>query len=169
MELTARKRYRLLIFTVLTFRLLAGGLFIFSGFVKAVDLWGFIFKIDEYFAIVNFSAPRSVSLAFALIIAGFEFIGGVLLLSGSYRRWSVIVMTALMAGFDILTLYLWITDPIPDCGCFGDAWVLSNGATFFKNVILTAMLVFLLFYNKKVRYALFKPAVQWIAFAASFF
>ncbi|MDE6351815.1 MAG: hypothetical protein K2K88_01545, partial [Muribaculaceae bacterium] len=134
-----------------------------------VDLWGFIFKIDEYFAIVNFSAPRSVSLAFALIIAGFEFIGGVLLLSGSYRRWSVIVMTALMAGFDILTLYLWITDPIPDCGCFGDAWVLSNGATFFKNVILTAMLVFLLFYNKKVRYALFKPAVQWIAFAASFF
>ncbi|MDE5969662.1 MAG: DoxX family protein, partial [Muribaculaceae bacterium] len=169
MELTARKRYRLLIFTVLTFRLLAGGLFIFSGFVKAVDLWGFIFKIDEYFAIVNFSAPRSVSLAFALIIAGFEFIGGVLLLSGSYRRWSVIVMTALMAGFDILTLYLWITDPIPNCGCFGDAWVLSNGATFFKNVILTAMLVFLLFYNKKVRYALFKPAVQWIAFAASFF
>ncbi|MDE5844707.1 MAG: DoxX family protein [Muribaculaceae bacterium] len=167
MELSARKRYRLLIFTVLALRLLAGGLFIFSGFVKAVDLWGFIFKIDEYFAIANFVAPRSVSLAISLIVAGFEFVGGVLLLSGSYRRWSVILMTALMAGFDVLTLYLWITDPIPDCGCFGDAWVLSNGATFLKNVILTAMLVFLLFYNKKVRYALFKPAVQWIAIVAS--
>ena len=167
MELSARKRYRLIIFAVLAFRLLAGGLFIFSGFVKAVDLWGFIFKIDEYFAIVNFVAPRSVSLAISLIVAGFEFVGGVLLLSGSYRRWSVIMMTVLMAGFDVLTLYLWIADPIPDCGCFGDAWVLSNGATFFKNVVLTAMLVFLLFYNKKVRYALFKPAVQWIAIVAS--
>ena len=169
MELTARQRYKFLMFAVLAFRVLAGGLFIFSGFVKAIDLWGFVYKIEEYFALINFVAPRSVSLALSLIVAGFEFVGGVLLLSGSYRRWSVILMTALMAGFDILTLYLWIADPIPDCGCFGDAWVLSNGATFFKNVILTAMLVFLLFYNKKVRYALFKPAVQWIATVASVF
>lgn len=147
---------------VLASRVLTGGLFIFSGFVKAVDLWGFIFKIEEYFALVDFTAPRSVSLSLALIIASFEFVSGVLLLTGAYRRSIVVLMTLLMAGFDILTFYLWIADPIPDCGCFGDAWVLSNGATFFKNIVLTTMLVYLLINNKKIKLSLFKPAVQWI-------
>lgn len=159
---TEGQKRKMTVAAVLAARVLTGGLFIFSGFVKAVDLWGFIFKIEEYFALVDFTAPRSVSLSFALIIASFEFVSGVLLLTGAYRRSVVILMTLLMAVFDILTFYLWIADPIPDCGCFGDAWVLSNGATFFKNVVLTAMLLFLLANNKKVKLSLYKPAVQWI-------
>ena len=154
---------------VIAARLITGGLFIFSGFVKAVDLWGFIFKIEEYFALVDFTAPRSVSLSLALVLAGFEFVSGVLLVSGAYRRAVVILMLMLMAAFDCLTFYLWIADPIPDCGCFGDAWVLSNGATFFKNVILTGLLIFLLIKNTKIGFALFKPAVQWIPTVLSVF
>ena len=56
--------------TIWLLRLLIGGLFVMSGFVKMVDPWGFIFKIEEYLAVWHFTEPRTVVLMAVLMISG---------------------------------------------------------------------------------------------------
>lgn len=44
-------------------------------------------------------------------------------------------MTAVMT---LITLWIYVADPISDCGCFGDAVKLTNGETLAKNIVLLA-------------------------------
>lgn len=67
-------------------RLIVGGTFAFSGLVKAIDPWGFIFKIEEYLAVWHLTEPRSVVLMVAMLLSGYEFVLGSLLLMGCYKR-----------------------------------------------------------------------------------
>lgn len=152
---------------VWTFRILTGAVFIYSGFVKLIDLWGFIYKIEEYLSVWGFSVPRGVNLICALLLSTTEFVAGVMLLTGCYKRTSAWLLTLMMAVMLPLTAYIYIADPVSDCGCFGDAIILSNGATFLKNIVLTAMLLFLCRYNYRVKMHLFHPEVQWIPLVAS--
>lgn len=155
------------VWTVWTLRVLVGALFIYSGFVKLIDLWGFIYKIEEYLGVWGFSIPRSVNLVAALLLSTAELVSGVMLLTGCYKRSVAWFLTAMMAFMLPLTAYIYFADPVSDCGCFGDAFVISNGATFLKNIVLTAMLLFLSIYNGKVKQQLYFPDVQWIPLVAS--
>ncbi|MDE5797322.1 MAG: hypothetical protein K2H75_09425, partial [Muribaculaceae bacterium] len=76
------------------------------------------------------------------------------------------ILAVLMAFMLPLTAYIAIASPVPDCGCFGDALVLSNTATFIKNLILTAAIVYLLFYNNRVS-CLYPPLIQWVVIVVS--
>ena len=146
-------------------RLIVGGTFAFSGLVKAIDPWGFIFKIEEYLAVWHLTEPRSVVLMVAMLLSGYEFVLGSLLLMGCYKRtapWGLLISMALMLP---LSLWLWVADPIPDCGCFGDFLTISNAATFWKNVVLTAGLILLIRWSPRLREALFNPAIQWMVAA----
>ncbi len=148
--------------TIWLLRLLIGGLFVMSGFVKMVDPWGFIFKIEEYLAVWHFTEPRTVVLMAVLMISGYEFVMGALLAMGCYKRvapWGLLLMMGVMLP---LTLYIWIENPVSDCGCFGDFWILSNAATFWKNVAITAALVFLACRNNRLRQGFFEPSIQWM-------
>ncbi len=149
-------------------RLVVGATFIFSGFTKAIDPWGFIFKMEEYLGIWGMSQPRSLIVAAAILIPTVEFLGGVGVLTGCYRRLSLVVTSAFMAMFLPLTFYIWIKNPVSDCGCFGDAWVLSNGATFLKNVVVTALIALLWKWNMKVPTLYLRP-VQWLPMTCSTF
>lgn len=133
-----------------------------SGFVKMVDPWGFLFKIEEYLAVWDIWQPRTVVLIAVLLISGYEFVLGLLLALGCYKRVSVWGLTLMMAFMLPLTLYIWIENPVSDCGCFGDFWVLSNAAAFWKNVAISSGLGILLCLNRRVRRSFFKPAIQWI-------
>lgn len=119
-------------------RFLLAILFIFSGFVKAVDPLGTVYKIQDYLEAFGFLTSLSsiFVLVLAISLATLEFLIGVLLLFGVRRDMSVLLVLGFMILMTPLTLYLAIVNPISDCGCFGDAWVLTNWQTFGKNLLL---------------------------------
>lgn len=157
------------LYAVWILRIVVGCTFVFSGFSKLVDPWGFIFKIEDYLAAMGIDPIRSLSMIGSIGIASFELICGLCLATGCFKRLSVWLLTLSMVVMLPLTLWVWIADPIEDCGCFGDALRISNALTFWKNVLLTAALAYLCFYNKKVRSCVFRPQIQWLVFVASFF
>ncbi|MDE6418143.1 MAG: DoxX family protein, partial [Duncaniella sp.] len=146
---------------VWTLRILVGAVFVLSGFVKGVDPWGSVIKIGEYFTVWGIPVPGAVVTFCAFLLAGYEFVWGLLLMLGCYRRASVWLLTLQMAVMLPLTLYILIADPVEDCGCFGDFIILSNAATFSKNLLLTLALVYLIRFNTRVR-GLYIDEVQWI-------
>lgn len=147
-------------------RVIVGGVFIASGFAKAIDPWGSIYKIGEYLTVWDIAVPHSLMVTAAVGLSTVEFVCGAMLLLGCYRRSIVVLLALVMAGMLPLSLYIYIADPVADCGCFGDLWVISNAATFWKNVAISAAVIFLLIYNKRVRCAV-SPYVQWLPLALS--
>lgn len=143
-------------------RILLGGVFIASGLSKSIDLWGTVYKIEEYLRLWDFMQPRMIVVTGALLLCGGEFVLGCMLFLGCYRRSSVMLLTLLMAAMLPLTLWLWIADPVADCGCFGDMIVLSNAESFWKNVVITAGLICLWRSNKEVT-GVISPYGQWLA------
>lgn len=146
---------------VIAMRLIAGISFIISGWAKSIDIWGSVIKINEYLQAWGWEFPSSLVTVGAMLMAGTELVLGFLLMTGCYRRVAVWILTAMMAFFLPLTLYIWIENPVSDCGCFGDLIVLSNRDTFLKNILLTAALIILILWNKRVK-GLFIPYTQWI-------
>lgn len=121
-----------------TGRFLLAASFIFSGFVKAVDPLGFQYKIQDYLTAFGMDSrfPSFLSLLGGITLSAIEFFIGISLLFGTRRTLSSSLALILMIFMTPLTLYLAIFNPVSDCGCFGDAWILTNWETFGKNLIL---------------------------------
>lgn len=135
-------------------RIIVGALFIFSGFVKLVDPIGSQYKFQEYFSegVLNmeFLVPYALPFAILLIIA--EILLGVMILVGYKPKvtvWSLFFITLI---FLFLTWYSAYYNKVTDCGCFGDAIKLTPWETFYKNIILIALILLLV-----IKVAVIKP------------
>ncbi len=119
--------------------------FIFSGYVKAIDPLGTQYKLQDYAEAAGLAGcvPDYLTLGASVLLGGAEFCLGVLLLFAIRRRLVAKLLLLFMAVMTPLTLWLAIADPIKDCGCFGDAVVLTNWETFYKNLALLAATVVL--------------------------
>lgn len=154
-------------YIVWIFRIIVGATFIFSGASKSIDPWGFIYKIEEYLQVWGIEGvSRELMLCTALGLSIAEFTTGVLIAGGCLRRVAVWAAGAFMAVMLPLTAWIMIADPVADCGCFGDALVISNTATFLKNIVLAIMIAYLLKHNRQAP-CLFLPLSQWMIAAAS--
>lgn len=148
-------------------RLAVGGIFIFSGFVKGIDPWGTLYKMQDYVNVMPLPAlSDGVLLTGVFLLFALEFLTGVFLVTGSFRRGAPILVMLFMVGMLPLTFWIALKSPVADCGCFGDAWIISNWATFWKNVAITAAAVWLIIYNRRVHW-LVTPALQWLLFCIS--
>lgn len=127
-------------------RVLLGLTFLFSGIVKAVDPVGTQIKLTDYLYAFGMgeSIIGSTLLILACILAGFEILIGAYLAIGAFSRGTSFITLVMMCVLTPFTLYLAIKNPVQDCGCFGDAVILTNWQTFGKNVFLLvlALIVF---------------------------
>ncbi|MBQ3605930.1 MAG: DoxX family protein [Muribaculaceae bacterium] len=142
-------------------RILIGGTFIISGLTKMIDVWGFTYKIEQYLNVWGWDVTRPIVVIVAMTISAIEFVLGCMMATGSYKKSSPWIATIIMIFMLPLSAYIMIANPVDNCGCFGDYLVISNFATFCKNLAITIGLIYLCIFNKRT-FGIFKPYIQWI-------
>ena len=144
-------------------RLVLAVTFILSGFVKAVDPLGTQYKITDYLEAMHLGGvlPDFATLSLSVLLSAAEFCLGVFLLFAIQRRLVSRLILLMMAVMTPLTLWLALANPISDCGCFGDAVVLTNWQTFFKNVVLLACAVVVVLWPRQM-FRFVSESNQWI-------
>lgn len=130
-------------------RILTGLVFIFSGLTKGVDPLGTTYKLVDYFNAFNTSWANSMATVLAITLISIELLIGISLLIKFHVKVFSWLVLLFMGIFLPLTLYIAIKNPVTNCGCFGDAIIISNWTTFYKNIILT-VLVIIIFKNRRV-------------------
>ncbi len=142
-------------------RIVVGILFIFSGLVKANDPLGLSYKMQEFFEIWNtglasttfflskilistFHFLHEYSLALSVILIAFEIIAGAALLLGWRMKIIGKLLLAMIVFFTFLTAYAYFSGKFKNCGCFGDCLPITPATSFFKDIILTILIVFLI-------------------------
>ena len=114
--------------------------FLLSGYVKAIDPLGTQYKLNDYAAAMHLSEyiPDWLTLTGAIALAMTEFALGIFMLFAIRRHLVSRLMTAMMVMMTLITVWIFIANPVKDCGCFGDAIKLTNGETLLKNIVLLA-------------------------------
>jgi uncharacterized membrane protein YphA (DoxX/SURF4 family) len=144
-----------------TCRIIIGVIFIFSGLMKAIDPIGGALKIEDYFGAFSLSALNPIAEFMSINLSSIEFMMGLCILTGVYRRITTFCALVFMSFMTLLTLYLAIFNPVSDCGCFGDALILTNWQTFYKNIFVLLPTAIVVFINYKQMTPLYSRKVRW--------
>ncbi len=154
--------------TIPIIRFIVAVTFIFSGVVKLIDPIGTKIKLLEYFSedVLNLDFLRPYALWIGIGLIFLEFSLGIWLLLGYRAKFTLRALLILILFFLFLTGYSAIFNKVTDCGCFGDAVKLTNWQTFYKNIILLFLIIYLNFYADQVK-PLFNKQIT-TAFAHSF-
>jgi len=128
-------------------RIIVGVVFIFSGFVKAVDPLGSMYKFLDYYEAFGMDFLSFTAFPLAILLSSLEFVIGFSLLFSTRKLITTWALLIFMSFFTILTFILAIYNPVTDCGCFGDAIIMTNWQTFWKNVVLMVFTL-ILFKNR---------------------
>lgn len=135
-------------------RFIVAVIFILSGFVKAVDLVGFSFKMEEYFSPSVFNMPflEKFALLFSVIVVVLELFLGFMLLLKIKLKFTLSALIALCIFFGFLTFYSAYFNVVTDCGCFGDAVKFTPWQSFIKDIVLlVALILIFILYRKEFR------------------
>ncbi len=125
-------------------RFAVGVLFIFSGMVKLVDPLGTAYKLEEYFEVFHFPEFfNNLSLFLSIAFSSAEVSLGVALIVGWMPILTTSALLLLIIFFTFLTGYSAITGAVTDCGCFGDFIKLTPWESFYKDIVLTILILFL--------------------------
>ena len=131
-------------------RIIVGVLFIFSGLIKANDPMALAYKMNEFFEAWDMTYFLQYSFWISIFMIAFEVICGVAMLVGNVFRLYSTLLLLLSLFFTFLTAYALYSGKIKECGCFGDCIKISNTATFYKDIVLSVLALFLYIYRYRV-------------------
>lgn len=157
------KRHKIIGICTTVCRFALAVVFVFSGFVKAIDPLGTQYKIQDYLDAFGWTGvfPDFVPFVASALLGILEFCLGVYLFFGIRRIIAPRAVVLLMAFMTPLTFWLALDNPVSDCGCFGDAIVLSNWETFWKNLLLLFMSIVVLKWRKRI-FPLVTTRLDWL-------
>lgn len=138
-------------FLITAARIIVGVLFIFSGLVKANDPLGLSYKMQEFFELWHMDFLNSFTLVFSIIMIAFEIIAGVAILVGWRMKLFSWLLLLLIIFFTFLTGYAVITGTPKECGCFGNCIPLTAKQSFYKDLILLALILFLFAVRNQIK------------------
>lgn len=147
-------------------RFVVGFSFVLSGFLKMIDPLGTSYKLEEYFnpSVLNLEFLIPYALIIGILLILLETLLGIYLLIGFKHKWTLWGLFLITLLFLFLTWYSAFFNKVTDCGCFGDAIKLNPWESFYKNIVLLVMIVFLGLNSAKIC-PIFKPTMtQWMAF-----
>lgn len=132
-------------------RLVVGITFIFSGIVKGIDPLGTAYRFEDYFLAWGTPWMLPAALTLSVLLSTLEFTLGMVVLLNLKPKVNAWLLLVVMLFFTGLTLNDAFYNPVPDCGCFGDAFILTNWQTFYKNLILMIFTLILFALRNKVK------------------
>lgn len=124
-------------------RSILGLVFIYSGFIKGIDPLGLTYKIEEYFIAYHLMWLIPFALIFSILLCTLEFILGINLVMNIKAKYTSSITLIVLSFFTILTFFAALNNNISDCGCFGDAIHLTNKQTFYKNLVLLSLGIYI--------------------------
>lgn len=157
-------------------RVLVGGLFIFSGLVKAIDPLGLAYKMQEFFDVWAgdgfMPGMMGIFNEYALLLSIFmitlEVVLGICLLLGWRKHMVSWLLLLLMLLFTFLTSFVLFSGKIRTCGCFGDCIPLTAEQTFTKDIILLVLVILILLGRRYIK-PFFTDKINVAIFLVSFF
>ncbi len=141
-------------------QILLGLLFIFSGTVKGIDPLGTAYRVEDYFIAFGTDWMIPASLVLSFLLNASEFVLGALLLANVKPKLTAWLTLLMMGFFTITTLNDAFNNPVPDCGCFGDAIIMTNWQTFYKNLAINVFIL-IIFLEKKSIATFYKNRTEW--------
>ncbi|OQX81280.1 MAG: hypothetical protein B6D61_00915 [Bacteroidetes bacterium 4484_249] len=141
-------------------RIILGCLFVYSGIVKGIDPVGTQYRIMDYFIVFETDWAVPLALPLSVVMNAAEFILGILLVFNVNMKITSWLVMLMMAVFTVVTINDAIYNPVPNCGCFGDALIISNWQTFYKNLIIDS-LILIVFLSRNRTGRWFKAKAEW--------
>jgi putative oxidoreductase len=117
-------------------RLALGGVFLYSGAIKALSpAEEFAYAIESY-KVLN----AQLSLYSAYAVPWIELWAGLLLAAGVFTRANALFLGGMLVFFELLLGQAWLRKlPITSCGCFGSSGGNSIEVEFVQNLVLLAL------------------------------